>query len=352
MLSQMTSFPTGFFAARRRDEKSTYPDMRFKSKFAPSNTIEVLARSLKKRDHNGLDQFEFHPVFFGDNDGIALHEKLSPISMSVRFQRLREEEYYLIVPRFKEFPQSKTTRVCAIDPGVRIFISVYDPDGRTFSVSDSRSVLKRRFEAIDEMKSILKLKDNECKEIHPMKVRTKTKKETKSPKAAEHRLRYRLRRRIRFTSRKATRAVKDMHQKLSSWLATNYYNVLLPSFQTSEMVRKHFEGEAADVTPGSSNEERVTTRQKRNIPSPTARSMLAQAHFKFKRLLKHKMERAGGRVVDCEEEYISKTCPRCGEIKNNLGGNHVYTCTFCHAVLDRDVSAATTIFHKNIGLLF
>ncbi|KAL3662548.1 hypothetical protein V7S43_012402 [Phytophthora oleae] len=30
-----------FFNKKRRDEKATYPDLRFKSKFAPSNTIEM-----------------------------------------------------------------------------------------------------------------------------------------------------------------------------------------------------------------------------------------------------------------------------------------------------------------------
>ncbi|KAG2805917.1 hypothetical protein PC116_g13067 [Phytophthora cactorum] len=31
----------GFFAVLKRDEKTTYPDMKFKSKFAPSNSIEI-----------------------------------------------------------------------------------------------------------------------------------------------------------------------------------------------------------------------------------------------------------------------------------------------------------------------
>ncbi|OWZ24145.1 hypothetical protein PHMEG_000849 [Phytophthora megakarya] len=88
---------------------------------------------------------------------------------------------------------------------------VYDPDGRTFSVKDARSVLKKKFEAVDEVKSLLAQMTNACKARHADHDRTKT-----SSRLSEHRFRYRLRRRIRFTSRKTTRAVNDMHQKLSS----------------------------------------------------------------------------------------------------------------------------------------
>eukprot|EP00644_Phytophthora_capsici_P014745 jgi/Phyca11/19852/fgenesh1_pg.PHYCAscaffold_53_\ len=61
-------------------------------------------------------------------------------------ERLREGEYYLIVPQKKKFPRFKTEHVCAIDPGVRNFVTVYDPDGRTLSVNGARSVLKKKFE--------------------------------------------------------------------------------------------------------------------------------------------------------------------------------------------------------------
>ncbi|KAF4325323.1 hypothetical protein BBO99_00009539 [Phytophthora kernoviae] len=77
----------------------------------------------------------------------------------------------------------------------------------------------------------------------------------------------------------------------------------------------------------------------------------ARSHFKFKTLLKYKMDRVGGRVIECEEEYTSKTCSSCGGIKNYLGGGSMYKCSFCHAVHDRDVNAAKNTFHKNVQML-
>ncbi|RLN88263.1 hypothetical protein BBJ28_00008933 [Nothophytophthora sp. Chile5] len=212
-----------FFAKKKRDEKTTYPDMKFKSKIALSNTIEIRARSIKTVQRNGQDQIRFHQTFFGlkPDEGIALHEPLPVLTMSVRLQRLREGEYYVIVPHLREFSQTKSERVCAIDPGVRKFVTVYDPAGRTFGVKDAHRILKKKFEAVDTMKSILQLKQNACKEMHCVNIRSKHKHGSGSPKSSEHRLRYRLRQRIRHTSRKATRVVNDMHQKLSSyWLQT------------------------------------------------------------------------------------------------------------------------------------
>ncbi|OWY91259.1 hypothetical protein PHMEG_00040235 [Phytophthora megakarya] len=146
-----------FFAMKSRDEKTTYPDMKFKSKFSPSNTIEIRKRSVSVVEKHGQDFVRFHTKFFG------------------------------------------------MEPGCS-FATVYDPDEQTFSVKDARSVLKKKFEVVDEMKSMLAQMTTACKARHADRGLTKT-----SSRLSEHRFRYRLRRRICFTSRKATHVVNDMH---------------------------------------------------------------------------------------------------------------------------------------------
>ncbi|KAL3667041.1 hypothetical protein V7S43_007984 [Phytophthora oleae] len=71
-----------------------------------------------------------------------------------------------------------------------------------------------------------------------------------------------------MASRKVTRA---MHQKLSSCLAAHYHSILLPSFQTSEKVRRCTLEVATDATPA----EDFVTVQEMKIRSSTARAMLA-----------------------------------------------------------------------------
>jgi hypothetical protein len=51
-----------------------------------------------------------------------------------------------------------------------------------------------------------------------------------------------------------------------------------------------------------------SVRRQCHIPSSTARVMLEQSHFKFKTLLRYKMAHACGLLIDCEEEFTSKTC--------------------------------------------
>jgi type IV secretory pathway TrbL component len=119
--------------------------------------------------------------------------------------------------------------------------------------------------------------------------------------------------------------VGDMHQKISSKLVDHYRCVLLPSFQTKAMARdeqmvatdgakvaaseeQQQAEQPPDVPPPpataaaqadgmpTSNAQAIRrwkrerrrqrrVRQQRRIPSSTARTMLAQSHFKFKTLL-------------------------------------------------------------------
>ncbi|ETM35281.1 hypothetical protein L914_17782, partial [Phytophthora nicotianae] len=108
-LDQAT-LPSGW--SLKRDEKTTFPDIKFKSKFAPSNSIKIMARTFKVVELYDQTALRFHPTFFGfdKNDGIVIHEDLPALTTSVRLQRLREGEYYLIAPRKKASSRSKTER--------------------------------------------------------------------------------------------------------------------------------------------------------------------------------------------------------------------------------------------------
>ena len=75
----------------------------------------------------------------------------------------------------------------------------------------------------------------------------------------------------------------------------------------------------------------------RNIGKHTARRMYLWSHYKFRELLKYKTALRGGTVVDCHEEYTSKTCSCCGKLNHTLGASKSFTCPFCHYVVDRDV---------------
>lgn len=307
-----------------------------------------------------ITKIRFHASFFGfgTEEGIAVHCPVPPIEHDVRLQRLRDGSYYICIPVHKDFDASGATRVCAIDPGVRNFATLYDPAGRTLSVKDTAGKIKRCFDAMDSVKSTLAVMDNEARARHlPDQAHTRAKVRGKQGKrqqrSPEHRRRYRLRRQLRFANRKVTRRITDMHQKLSSWIAANYAAVLLPTFQTADMVKRYEEEEAADGRPLGPGPELTDRRGRKRVIRPaTARAMLSQAHYRFRMLLAYKMQRVGGRLIECGEEYTTKTCSNCGHVKHNVGGNAVYHCTNCDVDLDRDVNAAKNILIKNAEKLF
>jgi putative transposase len=285
---------------RRKDV--TYPSLKFKSRKDNTTSIEMRSRMFSS-SRDGLFRFYSQYFKFGKDQGIHFSGSLPVMSYSVRLQRTRENKYYICVTALKVFDQTTSTRVCAIDPGVRDFIAIYDPQGFTISVNDGNEKIF-----------------NQCLEIDRIQSRL-SKSKSKRERYRLRKLKYRMHQRIKAK-------VADMHQKCSKWLSDNYTEVLLPKFATSQM----------------------TSRQNR-ISCSASRSMLTWSHYKFKKMLEYKMQRSGGRVIECTEEYTSKACTCCGRINRKLTGQKVYKCSNCNMVLDRDLNGARNIFLKNEHLL-
>ena len=76
--------------------------------------------------------------------------------------------------------------------------------------------------------------------------------------------------------------IDELHHKAAYFLVSRFEKVLLPSFETSQMVTK--------------------------LRSKTARSMLTFAHYRFQQFLKAKAEEYSCEVEIVSEAYTSKTC--------------------------------------------
>ena len=189
--------------------------------------------------------------------------------------------------------------VIALDPGVRTFMTGYDPSGKT----------------VEWGKADMGRIDRLCHFLDDLHSRW-------GQKEVRHRKRYRLKKAARRMRKKIRNLVDECHRKLSRWLVENYRVVLIPSFRTSEMVR----------------------RGQRRIRSKTARAMCTWAHYRFRtRLLDQAREFPWCRVIEVREDYTSKTCGRCGHIHQRLGGSKVFRCPACGFELDRDLNGARNI---------
>ncbi len=288
-----------FKSLKSKQTKTSFPSLKFKSRRNNSTSIELQARGIKAICED-VKAVCFAPKYFGfrKGAGIRIKEDLPSLDYSVRLQMTREGAFYMCVPRHKLFTQETKNRTCAIDPGVRDFITIYDPKGLTMGVNDSNDAVFRRCLLIDKLKS--KLSKSTCR-----------------------RERHRLNRLICRLFQRVKCMVKDMHHKCAKWLSDNYDEVLLPVFNTSDMTKKQS-----------------------RISSSVSRSMLTWSHYSFRMLLADKMQRSGGRLIECSEEWSSKTCSACGVLNRKLTSQKKFTCG-CGHTLDRDVNAARNIYLMN-----
>jgi len=130
-------------------------------------------------------------------------------------------------------------------------------------------------------------------------------------------------RRQKALYRKVKHLIEELHYKTIQ-VFKDYKWILLPSFESKEMVQGH-------------------------LHRKTKRELLGLQHFLFKTRLKSTLALDPySNVVDVTEEYTSKTCGRCGKLKN-IGGAEVYRCSQCHLYIDRDVNGARNILLKYLS---
>ncbi len=112
----------------------------------------------------------------------------------------------------------------------------------------------------------------------------------------------------------------DLHRRAADFLTKNYDVILLPTFETSEMVSK-----------GS-----------RKINSRVVRSMLSLGHYQFKQYLGWIAYKRGKKVYLVSEAYTSRTDSRNGEIVNVGAAKTING-------LDRDINGARGIFLRALA---
>jgi putative transposase len=193
---------------------------------------------------------------------------------------------------------------CAIDPGVRTFLTTYSPNGESFKLGDG---------AATKLYRLLIHLDKLIGQIDVCKGRRQWQHKRGLKRAAE-----RLRARIKNLT-------TDLHWQSAAFLCCRYDTIVIPPFQTQKMSR----------------------RANRRIHSKTVRQMLVLSHYTFRQRLLHAAKMRGSTVAVMTEEYTSKTCTSCGFVHSGLGSNKVFRCPSCRIVYDRDAGGSRNIFVKN-----
>lgn len=196
-------------------------------------------------------------------------------------------QYHLIVPYKSTLqPADNQGEMVALDPGVRTFQTYYSPSSCGEIGSKCIGRIYRLCQHLDNLMSRKLWKPAE-------KVRVKIK-----------------------------NLVNELHNQSINFLTKNYSTILIPAFETSQMVSK---------------------KAGRKIKTKTARAMMTCSHYLFRTKLANKAKENGSEVVVVTEEYTSKTASWTGEIIN-VGSSKKITSQ--GITLDRDINGARGIFLK------
>ncbi|MDJ0744307.1 MAG: transposase [Xenococcaceae cyanobacterium MO_167.B27] len=205
-------------------------------------------------------------------------------------------KWYGCFPEYIEIAPTNRERVIALDPGIRTFLTGYDGENVLEVGKKDIGRINRLCSHLDRLMSKISLSKSK-------------------------RQRYKQRQAATRTREKIRNLIKDLHNKVASFLVYNYKVIFLPTFESSQMVLK----------------------QTRKIKAKTARNMLTFSHYKFAQHLTQMANRKNCLVIRCNESYTSKTCPECGTIHEKLGSSKYFKCPNCDYQSGRDLNGARNI---------
>ncbi len=256
----------------------------FKSRKELKQTIVIPSSALKGKT--------FYPRALG------LFIKASEAMQSESDAKLTYDHghWYLIVTRTVNVGENQADTIVAIDPGVKNFATVYS----------EHIAGKIGADAVERIIRLCKVLD----QLYSKRTQAKAKKKRKLNKAINRIL-------LRIEHLR-----DELHKKTAAFLTKNFKVILLPTFETQEMIV--------------------------SLNSKVARRMATLSHFRFKTYLKFKAKMNGATVVDLSEAYTSRTCTRCGQQLTPESTRRML-CPSCGLTIDRDINGARNIFLRALG---
>ncbi len=253
------------------------------------------------------------------------------------------DKYYFIIPQYIQ-PKLINNRkpIVSLDPGEKHFMTYYSLSESGNIGSNMRIELLNRRNKISLYQRILKRnKNNKNKSIkHKKKINKK----------------------IQRQYTKIKNKVKELHNQTALYLVKNYDRILLPNFQTQNMVNSKNERnksvkkrikEIKDNQLLSEQEKKIEYRKytKKCKLNKKIKFCLNQlSHYKFKQHISLKAMEYGCQLINVTEEYTSQCCGRCTKLSTTYNYREK-KCIYCNYRIDRDVNGSRNILIKNIDKL-
>lgn len=248
---------------------------------------------------------------------------------------IKKKKYEDRIRKFNNEPKKEP--IVAIDPGEKIFASYYGLKSYGYIGKDIRDKILKEEGKIRKRQRIISKKVN------------KKGKKIKSSGIKK------LRKKIRKCYKKIKDIVKELHNKTALFLCKKYDRILLPKFETQEMVKNkkydkvYFNNIKETIGQEECKKQIKYVTKKRRLNGRVKFVLNMLSHYSFKLHIKNKALEYGSQVIDVTEEHTSLTCTACGTISNKYKGR-TKECE-CGEKIDRDINGSRNILIKNITSL-
>ena len=176
----------------------------------------------------------YHKISHGQGSFTSI--ETLPVNCNYGTQIVRNRgQWFAIFPKKVDNSAAAANKVIALDPGIRTFLTGFDGDNFLEFGSGDMGRIVRLCMKLDDLLSSA--------------ARSDSKKQRRSMRKAALRMRIRIR-----------NLVDEVHRKVAAYLVEQYHVIFLPTFETSNMVKK-----------GA-----------RKINKKSVRSMLTWSHYRFK----------------------------------------------------------------------
>jgi putative transposase len=263
--------------------------MNYKTKKSITKTIDIPKSAIKIKDN----KLYIYSSYI--KDPIKIKQNIKKLKINhdseLHYNGLY---YYLLIPIDSKVEEKKEEKkIIALDPGEKRFQVGYS--------------------------------NKECIEISSRTELTqKLKKKIKDMQSRFVKLTSKIKRQIRKKYNKINNIIDDIHWRTITYLRKNYNDILLPIFESQEMVK-------------SMNSYQKKCKDK----------LLTLKHYKFKERLINKAKSIKNlRVHIVNEAYTSKTCTNCGTL-NETKPNYM-ECRSCKITVERDINGSRNILLKHL----
>ena len=270
--------------------------MHYKTKKDLSQSL-FMEKSCFSKKNNSILPGKYKLGFLKINSRDKSNFKTLNINHDVRLKLTNNKWDFLLPQDVLNESQVQSSDIVGIDPGVRTFLTAYDPSGKIIEIGSSD--YKRIFKHLKESDFIRSKRDQ-----------TESKKRRKSLSSA-----------LKKKGVKIRNLIEDMQWKAASYLSKNYSKIYFGDIQTKSLLTKA------------------------KCYKRTKRLLCSFRFFDFKKKLR---EKCGDRLVLVNESWTSKTCGGCQTINHKLGSNETFNCDKCNILIGRDINAARNILVKGL----